>query len=87
MFEKLKLYREVKTFEQRGDEIKIIKNPLSEVISFHYARKSFITICLLKGINPIMVKKMSGHKKDVEFNKYIAFTNKDLIGEMKKWKK
>lgn len=57
---------------------------LDEVISFHVARKSFITIALSKGMHAKVVQSISGHKKDEVFNKYIAFSTDTLTAEMQK---
>jgi site-specific recombinase XerD len=72
----LKLKRKVYV----GNDLKA----LDEVVSFHVARKSFITIALSKGIHAKIVQAISGHKKDEVFNRYIAFSSATLQSEMQK---
>jgi len=42
-----------------------------ELISSHTARRTFITLSLKKGMQTEAIKKISGHKSDKEFKKYL----------------
>jgi len=76
--------RKVRTsIQKRGRLIDEIK-PLNHVITYHLGRKSFITIGLMNGVNRDIIKAITGHKTDREFRKYVAFTNEDLMKELKK---
>ena len=86
LFRLLKIDREVvKTSQTANRGVKDTYMKLSDAITFHIARKSFISIALSKGINQSMVMTISGHRKYSEFQKYIAFANEDLSEEMLKF--
>lgn len=60
--------------------------PKWDLISFHAARRTFITLALTKGVNPEIVMKISGHKTSQAFKKYIKFSDKQISDEfLKKW--
>jgi site-specific recombinase XerD len=84
LFTKIDLTRKVMVTRQVGIDVQDEHPQLNEIITFHVARKSFITIGLTKGIPSKMVQAISGHRKDAVFNKYIAFSDNTLKEEMKK---
>lgn len=84
LFRHLKLDREVVKTSQTSRSLADTYLKLSDAITFHIARKSFISIALRKGMNQAMVMKISGHQKYSEFQKYIVFANEDLSTEMNK---
>lgn len=77
IFQELGMDRKVrkKTFENGNVKMKIEK--LSDVISFHKARHTFVTLALRKGIGSEVIKKLTGHKKEENFSKYLKFTDDD----------
>ena len=52
--------------------------PLHEVLSSHIARKTFITNSLILGMGESEVKKISGHKDDRSFRRYVEMGNSYL---------
>lgn len=52
--------------------------PLSEIITSHVARKTFITNSLILGMSESEVKKISGHKDDRSFRRYVEIGNSYL---------
>ncbi|MBK9246750.1 MAG: integrase catalytic domain-containing protein [Ignavibacteria bacterium] len=51
----------------------------NEVISWHCARRTFITLSLILGANQAAVQAVSGHKKDSKsFNKYVLFASSQV---------
>ena len=52
--------------------------PLYEVLSSHIARKTFITNSLILGMSESEVKKISGHKDDRSFRRYVEMGNSYL---------
>ncbi|MDW3209296.1 MAG: site-specific integrase [Reichenbachiella sp.] len=53
-----------------GNRIETTK-PKHEVISSHTARKTFATNSLILGMKEMVVRNITGHKKEVHFKKYI----------------
>ena len=52
--------------------------PISEIITSHVARKTFITNSLILGMSESEVKKISGHKDDRSFRRYVELGNSYL---------
>jgi site-specific recombinase XerD len=59
--------------------------PLYSVISSHAARRTFITLCLEKGMPLQDVMKMSGHSDYKSMKPYIKVTRKHLRTVADKW--
>jgi site-specific recombinase XerD len=59
--------------------------PLYSVISSHTARRTFITLCLEKGMPIQDVMKMSGHSDYKSMKPYIRVTLKHLRTVADKW--
>jgi integrase len=53
-------------------------SPLHELISFHDARRSFATILTAANFNPDLIKAMTGHRTQREFEKYIKFSDAQI---------
>jgi integrase len=51
-------------------------HPKHELITIHAARKTFITLSFIYGMNTKTVKSITGHKKDSTFDKYLKITDK-----------
>ena len=60
---------------RKGAEVIDKSIPKYQVVSFHMARKTFVTLSLTQGMSERTVKEISGHKKDENFKKYVAFTD------------
>jgi integrase len=58
-----------------------------ELLTTHTGRRTFTTLSLFKGINPELVKKITGHKTDREFKRYQKFNDEQLMQSMKVWDK
>jgi integrase len=82
IFKELKLNRLVEISKERINGITVEHAKLSEIISFHKARKTFITNALRQGVPESIVKLLSGHKSDEAFKKYVGYVNQDLDDAM-----
>lgn len=70
---------------KRG-KVEIEYLPKYEVLTFHVARKTFTTLSLVLGMSETAVKKITGHKSQKEFNKYVNLSKKFLEDEaVKAW--
>lgn len=58
--------------------------PKYEIVSFHSSRDTFITNCLIVGVDPITIMSWSGHKKYDTFKKYIKLSDNFKKGQHKK---
>lgn len=85
LFKRLELNRMVEVSFYRGQKLNLESKPLHKVITSHVARKTFITLCLMKGIPIQDVMKMSGHSDYDSMKPYIAITNDHLKEVAKKW--
>jgi len=71
----LNISEPVRTVTYRGNE-KIEKYvPKYEILTFHIARKTFITTSLILGMNERIVKDFSGHRDEVSFRRYVNFAD------------
>jgi len=61
--------------------------PKYEILSFHDARRTFISISDELGMNPEIIRKISGHKTHKEFNKYLNIEEDRMMNELGKWTK
>lgn len=69
------LTRTVPIVERRRGMATHINMPLNEVLSSHIGRKTFITNALILGMSETEVKKISGHKDDKSFRRYVELGN------------
>jgi integrase len=75
-FKKLNLDRKVMTVSKIGNNESTSEyKPLYEVISWHKARKTAITISLASGVSEYATKFLSGHKDDRSFKFYIDYVD------------
>lgn len=65
----------VRRVYHRGSEVIEEWVPKYEVLTFHLARKTFVTLSLILGMSEAAVKQISGHKKDASFRKYVYFAD------------
>lgn len=85
LFKTLELDRPVRIQEHYG-KIGIHKTyPLHEVVSTHVARKTFITLCLRKGIPIQDVMMMSGHSDFKSMKPYIGITAQHIKKSSERW--
>lgn len=65
-----------------GGKATVITVPKHELITSHTARKTFTTLSVEDNVNLKVLKSMTGHKKDANFNKYIdiadSFQEKEI---------
>lgn len=85
LFVELALNRPVNTHIVRGKVVYSDVKPLSLVITSHAARRTFISLCLQKGMPLIDVMKMSGHSDFRSMKPYIQVTRKHLRDVADKW--
>lgn len=84
IFKELNLNRMVEISKERMSGITTEHEKLCDIISFHKARKTFITNALRLGVHESIVKQLSGHKSDEAFKKYVGYVNQDLDDAMDK---
>ncbi len=77
--------RAVETVQYRGGQKTVDQVLLSEVVTTHTARKTFITLALYHGIPIQDVMKMSGHSDFRGMRPYIAVTKEHIKNVSKKW--
>jgi len=54
-----------------------------EELTTHDGRRTFITQCLTKGMNAQMIMRITGHKKYSTFDRYVKFTDTDVLNQLK----
>jgi len=65
----------VKMIKYRGAERIEEYYPKHVMLTFHIARKTFITSSLVLGMNDRVVREFSGHKKEESFRRYVKFAD------------
>lgn len=76
----------IKTTKYHGGNSSTASIPKWQLLSFHSARRTFITIGLTKGIQAQVIMKITGHKNYNTFKKYIKFSNQQVAKEfLEKW--
>ena len=58
--------------------------PKYEVIATHWGRKSFVTLQLERGMRPEVVQRISGHRNQRSFNRYVSVTDQTVMKEFAK---
>ncbi len=61
-----------------GGKVHNFTKPKYDLITSHTARKTFTTNSLIRGMNETIVKKITGHKKDENFRRYVKLAD-DLV--------
>lgn len=56
--------------------------PKYELICTHTGRRSFVTISLARGMRREILMRITGHKEQSSFSKYIKLTDSELLEEM-----
>lgn len=85
LFEELKMDRPVTVQTVRGRVVCSEVYPLHSIISSHTARRTFITLCLMKGMPLQDVMKMSGHSDYKSMKPYIRITRQHIRTIADKW--
>jgi site-specific recombinase XerD len=85
LFKKIKLDRTVIVHVVKGKQVYSSVEPLYNVISSHTARRTFITICLEKGMQIQDVMRMSGHSDYASMKPYMRVTRKHIRDIADKW--
>ncbi len=65
-----------------GNEL--VQKQRFEMVKSHTGRRSFITNLIKRGVSIDVVKKLSGHRSDKHFNKYIRRTKLEACEEVQK---
>lgn len=86
LFKELNLDRSIIKHIVRNKVVFHKTSPLYEVITSHTARRTFITLCLEKGMPIQDVMKMSGHSDYKSMRPYMKVTRKHLRDVADKWK-
>ncbi len=56
-----------------------------QLVTTHTARRSFATNMFKRGMPTIMIMRLTGHKKETEFLKYIKVSDSEMRGLMRKY--
>lgn len=59
--------------------------PVFDILSFHDARRTFISISSELGMSTEIIRKISGHKTYKEFSKYLNIEEDRMKDELSKW--
>jgi integrase len=78
VFGKAQLTRLVSFERTQGVTITKHTESLSDVVTPHDGRRTFITCCLRRGMNHEMIMKITGHKTYTEFRKYVKFNESEI---------
>lgn len=85
LFKKLDICRQIEVTTYSGHQAFTTHKPLNEVITSHVARKTFVSLSLMKGIPIQDVMKMSGHSDYKSMKPYLAITRSHLKEVAKRW--
>jgi integrase len=66
----------------KGGELKKIAKDKSKLISTHTARRSFASNCYLAGIPAITIMKITGHKTESSFLRYIRISQEENANKL-----
>ncbi len=69
--EEIKMNESVRIQQYVGGKVKTVVKPKYQFITNHVARKTFVTLSFIFGMDTKIIKSITGHKKDSSFNKYI----------------
>jgi site-specific recombinase XerD len=85
LFEEAKMNRHITVRVVKGKNVIPTIYPLHKVISSHTARRTFITLCLEKGMPLQDVMSMSGHADYKSMKPYIRVTKQHIRSVANKW--
>lgn len=72
----------------RAGKTETNSQPKFKLVTSHVARRSFATNSLKRGIQPVLIMAITGHKTEKEFWKYVKVTNEekaDLLAKQLNW--
>lgn len=69
----------------RGNERNVEEKTLAQLLTFHVARKTFITMALFLDIQPEVFMKWTGHKSFTTLKRYLGIVDKMKEESMKKF--
>jgi len=69
--EEIKMNEQVSVKQYVGGKVSTVTKPKHQFITNHVARKTFVTLSFIFGMDTKIIKSITGHKKDSTFNKYI----------------
>ena len=72
--EEVKMNEKVRVQQYVGGKVKTVVKPKYEFITNHVARKTFVTLCFIFGMEAKTIKSITGHTKDSSFNKYLKIS-------------
>ncbi len=82
------LFESIHIVKYRGVEKVEFTEPKYKFLCTHTARRTFVTLCLEKGMRAETVRSITGHKDYKTFKKYIKLTDKIKLIEMNEvWSK
>jgi len=85
---KAELFDKVKVTEQKGNQTIEKVHQKYELITTHTARRTFITLSLIKGMNAQVIMSITGHKSYNSFKKYVNLVTEDKRKALKDtWEK
>jgi integrase len=72
----------VKKTSFQGVNKMVMEKPKYEFLTFHIARKSFVTTCLEGGLSETETKRLSGHIDGRAFKRYVNLSLKDTASKL-----
>lgn len=75
--EKAELDSEVTIYRTQGNDNKAITKPKSKFISVHTARRTFATLAYKAGMPALSIMKITGHRSEKSFIKYVKLSNEE----------
>lgn len=84
LFQVLDFDRVVRFVNYYRDKAVEKEMPLYEAVSSHIGRKTFVTDALRRGVNPELVRSISGHSSLEAFKRYIKFSKNDKQGAVER---
>ncbi len=81
--EKVKMNESVRVQQFIGGKVKTLVQPKYKFITNHVARKTFVTLSFMFGMDTKIIKSITGHKKDSSFNKYIKIAEEYKTAALK----
>lgn len=83
--EKAEINKSITKIRKSGNNTIKLTKPKFELLSFHDTSRTFISISDELGMNPEIIRQISGHKTYSEFKKYLNIDRQRITNESKKW--
>lgn len=68
----------------RNGGTQVISGPKFEFVTSHTARRTFATNAFKRGISPLLIMSITGHKTESEFIKYLKVTDEEYASQFEK---